>query len=145
VLFAASTLFAFSGRASAVLYEFTDLGTLGGNQSRAYAINTAGQVAGFAFDAANRLRATLWSNGTVTDLNSVLAGDASAFWELLFAYGINDSGQIVGEARSLVSSEQRAFLLTPTSTTVVPLPGSLLLALGGLGVMVAIARRRKSC
>lgn len=67
----------------------TDLGTLGGASSMAYAINNRNQIAGSSFDAGGRLRATLWQNGLITDLGT-LGGDNS------YALAINDRGQIVG-------------------------------------------------
>ena len=82
-----------SGRAwAAVEYTVTDLGKLpGGGNSFAYGgINASGQVAGLAYTAAD-LEAFLYSNGKMTDLGT-LGGTQS------WAYGINASGQVVGES-----------------------------------------------
>lgn len=63
----------------------TDLGTLGGRDSRALAINDAGKVAGWSYTTgAWTQHATVWENGTITDLG---IGEA---------HGINSAGQVVG-------------------------------------------------
>lgn len=68
-----------------------DLGTLGGTLSNAYALNDKGQVVGFSFTANNAaLHATLWSDGAIIDLGSLYPDGSS------MAYGINNTGQIVG-------------------------------------------------
>ena len=90
----------------------TDLGTLGGNWSRATAINAAGDIVGVAeasgpdhFDYA-----FLYRDGVVYDLNSALPADLEGV-ALTVAYGITDSGQIIGGAT--VDNHSHAFLLTP--------------------------------
>jgi probable HAF family extracellular repeat protein len=79
-------------------YIVKDLGTLGGTLgSAANAINSSGQVVGYAFTTNNAgLHATLFSGtgSNNTDLGG-LAGAANNNGE---AYGINDSGQIIGHA-----------------------------------------------
>jgi probable HAF family extracellular repeat protein len=89
-----------------------DLGTLGGSWSRATAINAAGDIVGVAegpgpesFDYA-----FLYRGGTMYDLNSALPSDLEGV-VLTTAYGITDSGQIVGGAT--VDQHTHAFLLTP--------------------------------
>jgi probable HAF family extracellular repeat protein len=70
----------------------TQLGFLGtGVESRAYAINDAGQVAGISYLTANYspLHAFLYSNGTMTDIDTF---NSSASW----AFGINNNGVVVG-------------------------------------------------
>jgi probable HAF family extracellular repeat protein/uncharacterized repeat protein (TIGR03803 family) len=85
-----------STSARASLYEsfqVTDLGSLGGNVSAAFAINDSGQVVGWSYTASNAKHAFLWAptgGGTMTDLG-VLPGGAESG-----AYGINASGQIAG-------------------------------------------------
>jgi probable HAF family extracellular repeat protein len=79
-------------------YIVKDLGTLGGSLgSAANAINSSGQVVGYAFTTNNAgLHATLFSGtgSNNTDLGG-LVGAANNNGE---AYGINDSGQILGHA-----------------------------------------------
>ena len=85
---------AASPASAEVLYNVTDLGTLGGNSSRAYSINNSGQIVGQAKDASNRHHATLFDptgNGLNTDLGTLSGGDSMAL-------SINNNGQIVGHA-----------------------------------------------
>ena len=65
-----------------------ELGTLGGNFSYAYDINDSGQAAGSSSTSNYLDHATLFDNGTVTDLDP--QGIRSA------AYSINNIGQAVG-------------------------------------------------
>lgn len=75
--------------AVAQMYSVVDLGTLGGTNSRAYAVNELGQVVGdsdgYAF---------LWTNGVLAKL-SVPSGFKSTF-----ALAVNDSGVIAGAAEN---------------------------------------------
>ncbi len=95
----------------AFLYDGTmrDLGTLGGSVSAAYDINASGQAVGYSYDGAGRSRAFVWSGNKMTDLNSLI--DPMSGWTLLEAYGINDSGQIVGGG--IYQGVLRAFRLDP--------------------------------
>jgi len=89
-----------------------DLGTLGGAWSRANAINAAGDIVGVAEGPAPESFdfAFLYRNGTMYDLNSVLPSDVEGVF-LTTAYGITDTGQIIGGAT--VDQHSHAFLLTP--------------------------------
>lgn len=96
-----------NGGASGFLYSngvMTDLGRLpGGIGSSAAAINSSGQVVGFA-DTSNGNRAFLYSAGIMTDLGvlPVAGGTAS------LATAINNSGQVAGQVDT--SNGSRAFL-----------------------------------
>lgn len=88
--------------------EVNDLGTLGGSESGAFAINEAGQVAGWSWLPGNTSHnATLWTDNNgdwkhdVGELASLgdLGGNKSR------AYGINNSGQVAGF--SMVQSGRR--------------------------------------
>jgi probable HAF family extracellular repeat protein len=71
----------------------TDLGTLGGSGSLAWAINAAGVVVGVSYMPNNLdQHAFLWRHGTMTDLGTLPGGWASQ------AYGINARGQVVGSS-----------------------------------------------
>jgi probable HAF family extracellular repeat protein len=88
--------------AHATLWEHgktIDLGTLGGNESFAYALNNRGQVIGGAANTildpisaqgwGTQTRAFVWHDGVMHDLGTLGGPDA-------FATGINEAGLIVG-------------------------------------------------
>jgi probable HAF family extracellular repeat protein len=85
----------------------TNLGSLGGEVSLATAINSVGQIAGRSTTAAQtEFHAFLFSNGAMMDIHS-----ASLFPSGTYAFGINKSGQVVGQG--LVDSFTfHAFLYT---------------------------------
>jgi probable HAF family extracellular repeat protein len=73
----------------------TDLGTFGGQNSEAKAVNSAGQVVGFAETASGGRRAFVWAPGHgMLDLNQRLQSAAPGF-ELESAIAIADDGSIV--------------------------------------------------
>jgi len=99
--------------AEATSGTMVDLGTLGGTNSRALAINAMGQVVGVAQDAAGNSRAFLWqpsspnaTTGTMIDLGALPGGTLSN------AQDINDLGQIVGSSNGTPGG---GFLWTPTT------------------------------
>jgi probable HAF family extracellular repeat protein len=80
--------------ATAQSYTVTDLGSLGGKNSYAYAINDNGQVAGYAQLSGNAgpSDAFFWSNSTgMVDL-----GWLHSFDDISMAFGINKAGTVVG-------------------------------------------------
>ena len=76
-----------------------DLGTLGGKESEAVAINDRGQIVGWSKtgDDFYAYHAFLWQRGTMTDLGALGGSDSAAM-------AINDRGQVVGR------SNEHAFL-----------------------------------
>ena len=72
-------------------YTVHDLGTLGGNNSQARAVNESAQVVGFSERTSGYKHAFVWdaTNG-IQDLGHI-GGDYTS------AYDINESGQVVGE------------------------------------------------
>jgi probable HAF family extracellular repeat protein len=109
----------------------SDLGTLGGIQSRAYGINDSGQAVGVSYSTdhteAYAFRTT--AKGPIvpgadgSDLGS-LGGTQS------FAYGINNSGQAVGYSR-ITGGPFHAFRTAPNGPIVQGEGGSDLGTLGG--------------
>lgn len=79
------------------LYKVTDLGTLGGRESSAYAINNHGQVVGFSYagGAPGGYSAFLYSNGSMQDLGTLTSGNPGAYSA---GQAINNLGQVVGWA-----------------------------------------------
>lgn len=120
----------------------TVLPTLGGPYFNATAINNLGHVTGYAQDSTYAQQGFLWSNGTMTDLglnlfaaaindNDVIVGSnqiysngtrqdldnlipAGSPYQIMYANGINDNGQIAADATDTAASYQgRAVVLTP--------------------------------
>jgi probable HAF family extracellular repeat protein len=100
--------------------KFTDLGTLGGTNSFARAINNLGHVVGFSEITPGDVKSThafLYSNGAMIDLNRRVLNNPAG-WELIEANGINDAGQIIVNGKR--NGEIHAFLLTPADNFVLP-------------------------
>lgn len=96
----------------------TDLGTLGGEYSEGQAINTGGEVVGYATRADGSYRAFLSIGGRMTDLGT-LGADYSV------AYAINDAGQVAGSSTT-ADGRSHAFLYS----------GGRMIDLGTLGADV---------
>ena len=106
-------------------YTVTDLGTLGGNFSTAYAINARGQVVGASGSLGSYppTHAFLWSDGAMQDLG-LLPGK-----EWSWATAITDSGHIVGYSGDIAGDQ--AFLWTAeTGLIALPIPSRDARALG---------------
>ncbi|RCG31835.1 hypothetical protein DQ384_09930 [Sphaerisporangium album] len=87
--------------------RMTDIGTLGGNgeATEPQDINEKTEVTGWSQNAAGATHAFLWDAQGMRDLGALPGGTGS------FAYGINESGQVVGTSRTSASYYgQHAFL-----------------------------------
>ena len=85
-------------------YLVTDLGTLGGAQSEALAINDLAQVVGSAQRSDGTTHAFFFDGSTVKDLGTI-GGPNSV------ATGVNDRGQIVGRSDSVIGNV-KGFVIT---------------------------------
>jgi probable HAF family extracellular repeat protein len=99
-----------------------DLGTLGGALAEAYGIDSTGHIVGWSSTAEGASHAFLYAQGKMFDLNSLLP--LYSGWELRYAFGITDTGYIVGEG--LHDGLQRGFILfvnlnAPDSSCALPL------------------------
>jgi probable HAF family extracellular repeat protein len=116
----------------------TDLGLLPGadeNDCQGNAINDSGEIVGTASNAYNNFSAFVYSNGVLTDLNTLISPNSG--WILTDATAINDQGDIAGYGYAPGIGDRAAFLLTPA----VPEPASFgLLSAASLGLLL---RRRR--
>ena len=100
--------------------------------SYAYAIDSSGQVGGYADTTGDlRYHAFLYE-GSMQNVNALLVPGSG--WEVNVVTGISDSGQIAANGYNLI--EAHALLLTPA-----PEPGFAIPLLAGCGV-IALRRRR---
>lgn len=103
----------------------TNLGTLGGKDDEALAINDSGTIVGYSILANNASHAFIYENGVINDLNSVT--DTSGGWVLNRAVDINNKREIVGYG--VHNGKTRAFLLKPARLRISrPLAGELWIA-----------------
>jgi probable HAF family extracellular repeat protein len=97
-----------SGFLQAFLWTHSGMQSLGAlpgaTSSMGYGINSSGSVVGYS-----GAHAFLWINGIMTDLNTLIP--LGSGWELDAAYGISDSGEIVGTGTD--NGQSHAFLLDP--------------------------------
>jgi probable HAF family extracellular repeat protein len=91
-------------RPEVVQFSLVDLGTLGGVESHAYAINKLGLVAGDSLTSTQENHGFLWESGTMRDLGT-LGGNQST------VAALNDRGQVVGYSTT-ATGETHAFLWT---------------------------------
>ena len=89
-----------------------DLGTLSGDPlSEALGINSQREVVGVSFGGASGLRAFVWRDGVMEDLNALAVPPSLDV--LLSAQDINDAGQITGRVRDFDTGETVVFVATP--------------------------------
>jgi probable HAF family extracellular repeat protein len=90
--------------------KMTDLGTLAGAlvASWGLSINDSGVVVGYS-DYQSTYHAFVYSGGKMKDLNKLISPGSG--WVLEQAYGVNNSGKIVGTGT--LNGAEHGFLLTP--------------------------------
>lgn len=96
-------------------YYATDLGTLGGSTSQAFALNNSGQVVGLSDITGNNYsHAVLFSGSGSNNIDLDVVGINPTVGE---ARGINDPGQIIGWAQPLSGGRVEAILYGLSSKT----------------------------
>jgi probable HAF family extracellular repeat protein len=86
-----------------------DLGTLGGDSSYAFGINSTGDVSGWSYNSAGVPRAFVArAGGIITELGSLAGASAASF-----GGEINDAGQIAGHSDTAIMDVSHAFRYTP--------------------------------
>ena len=102
-LFILTTLFVLGLPARLVngqMYEPTDLGTLGGNDCEAYALNNYGQVVGRSHNIEALTHAFHWQNEELLNLNQeVRWGRRLMQLDYGVAYDISDTDHVVGSTQ----------------------------------------------
>jgi probable HAF family extracellular repeat protein len=97
---------AFSSQAGVM----TDLGTLGGSNSEADAVNAGGQIVGKAFLSGNQAyHAFLAQNGQMVDLGTLGGTNSEAHG--INAHGINADGMVVGTSSLTGDTVEHAFIV----------------------------------
>lgn len=96
-------------------YAVTDLGTLGGNESRAYGINEIGQVVGESKTADGHSHAFLWTPSTPSGEPATMIDLGTLGGTESVAFGINNLGIVVGRADTAEPGVSRAFLWDPNT------------------------------
>jgi len=87
------------------------LGKLPGDtRSAAFGVNDKNQVVGLSRGGPHGIRAFIWADGVMTDLNT-LTLPGSPY--LLYANDINDSGELVGEALDPATGAAPAYMALP--------------------------------
>jgi probable HAF family extracellular repeat protein len=98
----------------------SDLGTLGGENSSAVAINASGQLAGNSRIAGDRsVHATFWNGVSSVDLGTLAGGDQGSY-----ARGMNDAGRVVGNSYTYVAGNQVFHAFLWDGTKMLDLSGS---------------------
>jgi probable HAF family extracellular repeat protein len=95
--------------------QVINLGTLGGNQGTAVAINNKGQVVGYDTTTGDGgfIHPFIWEDGEMADLNRLFP--IGIGWIFQEVSDINDNGQILGKGLNIGTGKIHSFLLTPNA------------------------------
>lgn len=99
-----STFFLRPGKAQTVFYIVTDLGSLGGSQSKAYAINNSGRIVGNSNPTVGGLSLNPFAltGGQITNMGT-FGGESGT------AFAVNEIGYAIGNAATAVN-DSHAFI-----------------------------------
>ena len=142
-LLTACVLLASANPVSASGYTFSDLGTLVGrydNLATATDINDSGQVVGYGRNE-SFYHAIIWNDTTATKLPTP-AGGWWGWTENEKAYGINNSGQVVGVSLAVNGFDFHATIWNGTTPTDLGAPGgrySLATGINNSGQVVGVS------
>jgi len=114
------------------------LGSLGGVNGAAYALNNSNQVVGWSQIASGTQHAFLYSNGTMQDLNLLIPPLSGI--TLTSAVGIDSAGEIVAFGTD-ASGQTNEYFLTPLES---PVPEPSTLAIMSLMIVAVAARQAYS-
>jgi probable HAF family extracellular repeat protein len=117
-----------------------DLGTLGGNNAAADALNNANLVVGWSEVTDGTHHAFLYANGVMQDLNTLIPPLSGVV--LNDAVGIDADGRIVAFGTDR-SGDSHEYLLTPDLGSPSPVPEPSTLALLAVGAAVRVLRSRR--
>ena len=131
---AAVALALLHGGAAPRPYTVNDLGTLGGAQTVAAAMNDSGTVVGGSDTTTGWRHAFAWRAGTMTDLGTLAGGTRSQ------ATGVNENGVVSGTAWRF-TGEPRAVLWHRGRIADLGLPDSHGLAVNDNGQVLAVTTR----
>ena len=123
-----------------------NLGTLpGGTQSDGFAINTRGDIVGFATGGSlgNKCCAFLYHNGAMYNLNSLIdpSSPLASHVSLVQAAGINDNGWIVADGYDSQANRYDTYMLQPILPPVNDLLAALLAEVIGVGPGKSLANK----
>lgn len=100
-----------------------DIGSLGGDDTNAYWLNNCGDVVGISATATGRLRAFLYRDNQMFNLNDLMDAASQARWILVQALAINNHGQIVVDAGDRLAPPRRiGVVLSPVAPYSCALP-----------------------
>jgi probable HAF family extracellular repeat protein len=115
-----------------------DLGSLGGKNGEAKALNNSDEVVGWSEIADGTHHGFLYSNGSIRDLNTLIPPLPGVV--LSSAVGIDGAGRIVAFGTDS-SGGHHEYLLTPGLGSPSPVPEPSILALVGLAICGCAVRR----